>query len=172
MCAKVCVKREVRCVNARGAALRVERAPGRVWMLMAICLVAGAIARPARAQGADASRAAESFDGRLDRRLTERAVLERHPALLAEASRATALERRARAEGALPPPELMAELWQVPLKRPYAVDDAGMLMLSLRQNVPAPGARAARAEALRHEARARAWRRRKARGATSGAKPA
>ena len=49
----------------------------------------------------------------------------------------------------------MAELWQVPLERPYAVDDAGMLMLGLRQKLPAPGARAARAEALRHEARAR-----------------
>jgi outer membrane protein TolC len=49
----------------------------------------------------------------------------------------------------------MADLWQVPLERPYALGDAGMLMLGLRQNVPAPGARAARAEALRHEARAR-----------------
>lgn len=110
--------------------------------------------RPALAQSNDSS-AHASFGGVIDRRRAERAVLEQHPAVRAESSRALALERRARAEGALPPPELMAELWQVPIERPYAVDDAGMLMLGVRQNLPPPGARAARAEALRHEARAR-----------------
>src|SRR6185503_17265640 len=58
----------------------------------------------------------------------ERMALSRHPVLREGASRVRALAQSARAEAALPPPELIAELWQVPLERPYAIDDAGMLM--------------------------------------------
>jgi outer membrane protein, heavy metal efflux system len=83
----------------------------------------------------------------------ERAALLRHPALREGASRVRSLAQTARAEAALPPPELIAELWQVPLERPYAIDDAGMLMFGLRQHVPAAGSLDDKARASASEAR-------------------
>src|SRR5258708_937389 len=58
----------------------------------------------------------------------EATVLARHPSLVAAAHRVRALGERARAEGSLPPPELGAEVWQVPFVKPYALDKSGMIM--------------------------------------------
>lgn len=84
----------------------------------------------------------------------EAAVLSHHPSSRASVHRERALLEGARAEGSLPPPEAMVELWQVPLSRPYAVGDAGMLMLSLRQEIPAPGSLGAAARASEADAHA------------------
>jgi hypothetical protein len=40
---------------------------------------------------------------------------------------------------ALPDPELMLEVWQVPITRPYAVNDAGMVMVGVKQADARPG---------------------------------
>jgi outer membrane protein TolC len=88
----------------------------------------------------------------------EAAALQRSPSLVAAAHRVRALIERARAEGKLPAPEVMAEIWQVPFAKPYALDKAGMIMFSVRQAIPAAGSLDRAAEASALEARAEAAR--------------
>lgn len=78
-------------------------------------------------------------------------VARAHPEVLASEQRAVALERAAESQGSLPAPAVMAQLWAVPLAKPYALGDANMLMLGVEQSFPAPGSRGAkeRATALR-----------------------
>jgi outer membrane protein TolC len=76
----------------------------------------------------------------------------RSPALLEARQRAAARARRADAESALPAPRLTYEQWHIPLARPWALDEAMMIMVGLEQEIPAPGSRGARAEAVRAEA--------------------
>src|SRR5260221_3498364 len=90
----------------------------------------------------------------LTREAAERVAVERHPAVRAAREHARAMDRRADAEGKLPSPELDFELWQVPFSKPYAFDQAGMLMLGLRQRFPAPGSQGFTADAMRADARA------------------
>ncbi len=90
----------------------------------------------------------------VDRATLEAAALARHPGLVEAAHRARALIAKARAEGSLPPPEIEAVLQQVPLERPYAIDDAGMLMVQLRQEIPPAGSLDDSAAAMALEARA------------------
>ncbi len=92
----------------------------------------------------------------LDLPTLEAATIERQPGLVAAAHRIRALVERARAEGKLPPPELMADVWQVPFVKPYAFDKAAMIMFSLRQQFPAAGALDKMAEATALEAQAEA----------------
>ncbi len=96
----------------------------------------------------------EELPSPLTRESVERLAALRHPAVRAAREHAHAIDRRADAEGTLPSPELDFELWQVPLRKPYAIDEAGMLMLGLRQRFPAPGSQSMNAEAMRAEARA------------------
>jgi outer membrane protein TolC len=56
------------------------------------------------------------------------------------------------AEGKLPAPEAELSVWQVPLSRPYAIADATMVMVGVRQPIPAPGSLAARSEVRSREA--------------------
>jgi outer membrane protein TolC len=88
----------------------------------------------------------------LEREALVEIALTRHPAVRAADARAEARTQEGDASARLPAPELMAELWQVPLSRPYAIDDAGMLMFGLRQDFPAPGSLAASERAARAEA--------------------
>ncbi|MFO0723927.1 MAG: TolC family protein [Myxococcota bacterium] len=79
--------------------------------------------------------------------------------LAVERARAAAQSARADAAGRLPDLELKYEEWGVPLARPYALDQAGMLMVGLRQSIPPPGslgaeARASQAKAEQAEAEA------------------
>lgn len=90
--------------------------------------------------------------GPVDRAALERALLARHPELIAASHRVRTIVAAARAEGALPEPTVMAQLWQVPLERPYAVDDANMLMVGVEQRFPAPGALGMREDARGHQA--------------------
>lgn len=94
--------------------------------------------------------------GPIDLPAVEAAALARHPSLVEAVHRVRALAAQARAEGSLPSPELMTELWHVPLSRPYALDAAGMFMVSLRQPIPAPGSLDRTADATAQEARAAA----------------
>jgi outer membrane protein TolC len=97
---------------------------------------------------------ADDIPSPLTREAVERLAAEHHPALRAAREHARAIDRQADAEGKLPSPELDFELWQVPFSKPYALDEAGMLMLGFRQRFPAPGSQAMNADAMRAEARA------------------
>jgi hypothetical protein len=70
------------------------------------------------------------------------------------AHRARALVHAGRAEGSLPPAELGFEAWNLPLARPYALGEADMYMVELRQRFPAAGSLDARARAMAEEAQA------------------
>lgn len=88
----------------------------------------------------------------LDRASTIRIALARSPSLEAGAHRARAIKEAARAEGRLPPPQAMVWAWQIPISRPYAVNDAGMVMVGVQQEFPAPGAASFRRDAKTNEA--------------------
>lgn len=92
--------------------------------------------------------------GALDRTTAVRIAVAAHPGIGAAEKRAHARALAAEAEGSLPPPDVMVQVWQVPLARPYAVGDAGMVMVGLGQTFPAPGARGARERAGLHVASA------------------
>ncbi len=81
----------------------------------------------------------------VDRISILRAALRAHPGVDASEQRAHATEVGATAS--LPAPELMAQVWQVPIARPYAVDEAAMVMVGIGQRFPAPGSLGARARA-------------------------
>jgi len=83
-------------------------------------------------------------------------AIAKSPALRAGAHRVRAIAASARADSSLPEPMLMADVWQVPVSRPWALGDAQMIMLSLSQSFPAPGVRGMREEARLAEARAEA----------------
>jgi cobalt-zinc-cadmium efflux system outer membrane protein len=61
--------------------------------------------------------------------------------------RAGAEELEAKAASILPPPELMAQIWQVPFRAPLSLGEAGMVMLGVSQSFVAPGSSAAREKA-------------------------
>lgn len=82
------------------------------------------------------------------------AAVARDPMGRAQRARASALLAGAWAEGALPPPELEAQLWNAPLARPWQLHASEMLMLALRQSFPAAGVRSARSRAMAAEAEA------------------
>jgi cobalt-zinc-cadmium efflux system outer membrane protein len=63
---------------------------------------------------------------------------------------------RASSANRLPDLEAKYEQWGVPLARPYALNEAGTLMLGLRQTIPAPGVLGARSRAAGGEARMQA----------------
>src|SRR5882672_12114777 len=60
---------------------------------------------------------------------------------------------RAAAAGRLPDLEAKYEQWGVPLARPYALNEAGTIMVGLRQTIPAPGVLGARSRAAGGDAR-------------------
>ena len=84
------------------------------------------------------------------------------PEARAAAQTAQAARQQAEAEAELPAPELMLEVWRVPVTRPYAVDDADMIRVGIEQEFPAPGERASlkqaaglRAQAMKADGDAR-----------------
>ena len=103
------------------------------------------------ARGRDAATARVTIsDARLenavDRRTIQRAAVERNPAVRVSEQRAMAMKSMAKAEGGLPSPELMGQVWQVPFSRPTALDSQ-MLMFGVTQSFPAPGVRSAKEQA-------------------------
>lgn len=73
------------------------------------------------------------------------------PETRAAAHAAQAARQQGEAQAELPPPEVMLEIWRVPVKRPYALHDADMIRFGLEQTFSAPGERASmrRAAGLR-----------------------
>ena len=111
-----------------------------------------AIALPARA---------DDLPSPLTRDAVLRHAVEHHPSVLAARARSEATDKQADGEGKLPSPELGLDIWQVPLKRPYAIDQAGMFMVSLRQRFPSIGSLGAQQDML--------WKRYEERLAAAGA---
>lgn len=89
----------------------------------------------------------EPLTGPIDRITVIRAAVGSHPAVHAAEQRARATSLTASGAGRLPPPEVMLQVWQVPIAKPYALGDAGMIMVGLGQTFPAPGVRGARERA-------------------------
>jgi cobalt-zinc-cadmium efflux system outer membrane protein len=87
----------------------------------------------------------------LDRRIVLRAALERNFAVRVSEQRARAMRAAAKAEGGLPPPELMGQVWQVPFSNPTALNSQ-MIMVGLTQNFPAPGVLSAREQSMAAQA--------------------
>src|SRR6266550_4191839 len=84
-------------------------------VLVAVAAIAFApIHARAEAQGAAPVTEAQLL-GTLDRRTVLRAAVERNPAVHVSEQRARAMRASAKAEGGLPPPELMGQVWQVPI---------------------------------------------------------
>lgn len=81
-------------------------------------------------------------------------VVAAHPALGAPRARARAALASARAEGALPAPELMLEVWDFPIGDPQRADREGMYMLGVTQSLPPAGALDGQARAAVEDARA------------------
>jgi cobalt-zinc-cadmium efflux system outer membrane protein len=103
---------------------------------------------------ADASVSSDAqLAGPVDRSAIVRAAVARNPAVKAAEQRARAVGLSARTEGRLPPPEVMGQVWQVPLSKPYALN-AQMIMIGVHQSFPAPGSLDARQEARQREAEA------------------
>ncbi len=109
--------------------------PGRG---VAACLALTALAAPSDALAAD------PFAGPIDRITVVRAAVRGHPEVAAAALRAQATSLAAKANGRLPAPEVMLQVWQVPVAKPYALGEASMIMVGLGQTFPAPGSRSAR----------------------------
>ncbi len=83
-----------------------------------------------------------------------RAVASRHPGARAATQRGRASLARSRAKGSLPPPRAAFEVWDFPIGAPETADEDGMYMVSLGQELPAPGMRSGEARADAEEARA------------------
>lgn len=90
--------------------------------------------------------------------LTREAVLtlalREHPRVTSARTQAEAIDKEADGAGKLPSPELNVDILRVPFSRPYAIDQASMVSVGLRQRFPSPGSLGARADAGHAEARA------------------
>lgn len=111
---------------------------------------------PDGAQGSTGGRESEDFSAPVTRLAILSRIVARDPGLTARAYRVRAALHEARAAGSLPPPEVNAQIWNLPLGRPYALGEADMYMLEVRQAFPAAGSRDARARAGVEDARAMA----------------
>jgi outer membrane protein, heavy metal efflux system len=90
--------------------------------------------------------------GNVERAAVARIAVARSPSVRAGVQRAHAMRIAGEAGGRLPAPEAMAQVWQVPLARPYALNEQ-MIMFGVHQTLPAPGALGAREEAQDQQAR-------------------
>jgi outer membrane protein TolC len=87
----------------------------------------------------------------LDRHTVLRAALDRNPAARVSEKRARAMRAAAKAEGGLPAPEVMGQVWQVPFSKPTALDSQ-MIMIGVTQSFPAPGVQAAKEQSMAAQA--------------------
>jgi outer membrane protein TolC len=120
------------------------------WIVVAACGCASPLSfvRYERLARAASAQATVASPGALSTRAAVvRAAIARDPGIVARAARVRAILGDARAEGSMPSPELNAQAWNVPFARPWALGDADMYMVELRQRLPAWGALDARARA-------------------------
>jgi outer membrane protein TolC len=101
--------------------------------------------------GADSAVSDPRLGEPLDRRTVLRAALERNPAVQVSEQRARAMRASARAEGSLPSPEVMGQIWQVPFAHPAALDSQ-MIMVGVTQSIPAPGVLSEREQSMAAQA--------------------
>jgi outer membrane protein TolC len=127
---------------------RVRRAP--LALVVAVC--AATLAPPAHAEAAPAG--GGDLASSSDRVAIIREALSRNPGLKAAAERVRSMQSMSRAEGRLPDPELMFQMWQVPFEHPVSFRDSQMIMAGVSQTFPAPGSLSAREEAREHSATA------------------
>jgi outer membrane protein TolC len=125
--------------------------PGRP--LLAI-LLAASCASAAQTALAEAPPPIDGLAATADRTTIIREALARSPGLKAAAQRVRSIRSTSRAEGRLPDPELMFQVWQVPFAHPVSFVDSQMIMAGVSQTFPAPGSLSARAEARDHAASA------------------
>ncbi len=123
-----------------------------VWLIAVAacgCAGAGAWGRYEGLVRASTERAAEgSATSPLSTRAAMvRAAVSHDPGITARAARVRSMVETARAEGAPPSPEVNAQAWNVPFSRPWALGDADMYMVELRQRLPAWGSLDARSRA-------------------------
>src|SRR5580658_7048022 len=124
------------------------------WRVIRLLLISGsALVMPLMARAEPPPNVDANLAGPLDRGTLVRLVVTRNPAVRAASQRARATETTADGEGRLPPPQVMGQVWQVPLARPYAFGDSQMIMVGVGQSFPAPGSLGAREAARRQEAR-------------------
>lgn len=71
-----------------------------------------------------------------------------NPGLRALERRKAGVAQQGDAAGALPAPELMAQVWRPPLSQPWNLYESSMVMVTLSQRFPGWGVRGAKAEAL------------------------
>ena len=113
--------------------------------VVAVAFVAFALAPAAKATQALPSEAALATELRLAD-ATAWAVA-RSPALSELRQLQSASQFDSQAAQHLPDPQLKYEQWSVPLRRPWALDHAGAVMVGLQQVIPPAGTRGARSQA-------------------------
>jgi outer membrane protein TolC len=89
-----------------------------------------------------------------DRVAIIRQAISRNPGLKGAAERIRSMRAMSDAEGRLPDPELMFQMWQVPFEHPVSFRDSQMIMAGVVQTFPAPGSLSSRSEARAHAASA------------------
>ncbi len=117
--------------------------------LVVLALALGA--RHAKAEPQALVTSDAQLQGPLDRRTVLRAALQRNPSVHVSEQRAQAMRLSAKAEGGLPSPEVMGQVWQVPLSHPTQLD-AQMIMVGVTQSFPAPGVLSAREQSMAAQA--------------------
>lgn len=120
-------------------------------MVRRCALVIALLAVPARAGAAPAD---SSLSGPFDMETAVAVALGKSPGLQAEGHRVRARELLAEAAARPEATRLTLDIWQVPLARPWALNESPMIMLGVRQPVPAAGSLKARAASLRKDAAA------------------
>jgi outer membrane protein TolC len=118
------------------ASARCATAPPRA-ELEAVLAIAAAPVRGSTRAAAGRSDAELASGTRLETVLE--LSLAANPDLKEAQQRVRASLERASQAARLPDLEFKAEIWAVPLARPYALGEAGMIMFGLRQMFPAPG---------------------------------
>jgi outer membrane protein TolC len=94
-----------------------------------------------------AAHAEDGLENGVDRASVVAAAVRASPGLRAAGERVRAAHAASEAEGHLPPPEAMLQVWGVPLSKPLAIDESQMIMAGLGQTFPAFGSRGARERA-------------------------
>jgi len=126
--------------------------PRRAMLGLVLAIVLStAFARPAGAEGPPHD---DDLARGIDRAAVIHEALARNPGLKAAAERVRAMRSMASAEGRLPDPEAMFQIWQVPFAHPVSFHDSQMIMAGVSQTFPAPGSLGARSEARGHMASA------------------
>lgn len=122
-------------------------------ILMVVALTFPA-AVPPEAEAGPSSTSAEEAELAKETRvdLVLRLARQRNPDLREALERAAAASARIAGASAFPEPEAQVQLWQQPLSRPFDPKAGGMVMMGLRQSLPAPGLRAARGRAAQADA--------------------